>query len=128
MMRTIDPPDFSLPGISQGMLVPAGNLLFLSGHVALGPSGIVGDTIEAQLEQIFKNLTVTLTEAGTDFNNVARLTIYVKDYDPDMLPSIREVRNKYINVESPPASTLIGVANLAFPELLIEVEAVARVP
>jgi len=71
---------------------------------------------------------VTLTEAGTDFNNVARLTIYVKDYDPDMLPSIREVRNKHINVESPPASTLIGVANLAFPELLIEVEAVARVP
>lgn len=126
-MRAIDPPDFQIPGISQAILVADSGLVFLSGHVALGPDGVIGTDIPTQLEQIFKNMNVTLREAGTDFSNLVKLTIYVKDYDQSMLPAIRAVRNKYINVDRPPAATLLGVSALAFPELLIEVEAVARV-
>ncbi|MEQ9447786.1 MAG: RidA family protein, partial [Rhodospirillaceae bacterium] len=91
-MRAINPEGFQIPGISQGMVVPAGNLLFLAGHVSLGPNGIVGSDIAAQLTQIFENMKVTLAEADADFSHIARLTIYVRDYHPDMLPTIREVR------------------------------------
>ena len=77
---------------------------------------------------IFKSLQATLREAGADFGNVARLTIYVRDYHPEMLPTIRTVRERYLKLEQPPASTLIGVAALALPDLLVEVEAIAAIP
>tara|TARA_R110000868_G_scaffold129885_4_gene339169 strand:+ start:118 stop:534 length:417 start_codon:yes stop_codon:yes gene_type:complete len=127
-MRAINPPGPQIPGISQAMLIPGGDLLILSGHIPLGPDGIVGDDLTTQLEQIFENMAATLREAGADFSNVARLTIYVRDYHQDMLPTIRAVRDRYVNLESPPASALIGVAALAFPEILVEVDAIAGVP
>ena len=46
----------------------------------------------------------------------------------EVLKMIRGVRDRYINLEKPPASTLLGVAALAFPGLLVEVEAVAVLP
>lgn len=127
-MRAINPPGPQIPGISQAMLIPGGDLLILSGHIPLGPDGIVGDDLTTQLEQIFEKMAATLREAGADFSNVARLTIYVRDYHQDMLPTIRAVRDRYVNLECPPASALIGVAALAFPEILVEVEAIAGVP
>ncbi len=128
-MRAINPPGYSVPGISQAMIVPNNSsLLVLSGHVALGPEGVIGADLASQLDQIFKSLLATLREAGADFRNVARLTIYVRNYDSKMLPTIRAIRERYINFQPPPASTLIGVAALAFPELLVEVEAIAAIP
>ena len=94
-MRAINPPGPSIPGISQAMLVSGDSLLFLSGHLALGPEGIVGDDLATQLDQVFKNLRATLQEAGAEFTNVARLTIYVRDYNVEMLPTIREIRDRH---------------------------------
>ncbi len=126
-MRAINPPGPSIPGISQAMLVSGDSLLFLSGHLALGPEGIVGDDLATQLDQVFKNLRATLQEAGAEFTNVARLTIYVRDYNVEMLPTIREIRDRYVDAQRPPASAIIGVAALAFPDVLIEVDAIAAI-
>ncbi|MCK2056736.1 RidA family protein [Methylobacterium sp. 37f] len=121
MLRPINPPGPSIPGISQAMLLSEGRLLILSGHVPFDDTGtIVAGDRATQLDQVFRNMQATLHAAGADFSAVARLTIYVRDYDPAELPAIRAVRDRWINAACPPASALIGVAALAFPDMLVE--------
>jgi 2-iminobutanoate/2-iminopropanoate deaminase len=129
MLRAINPPGSSIPGISQAILVERGRLLMLSGHVPFDSDGnVVGTELPAQLDQVFSNLRATLQAASTDFSSVARLTIYVRDYESRMLPVIRSVRDRWINAECPPASALIGVASLFHPDVLVEVDAIAALP
>lgn len=119
-------PNAGIPGISQAVRVVSGTPVFLSGHIAVDATGaVVGSDLETQLVQVFENLGRTLAAAQSSFAAVARLTIYVRDYQPALLPIIRRVRDRYIDATSPPASSLIGVAALAFPELLVEVDAIA---
>jgi 2-iminobutanoate/2-iminopropanoate deaminase len=129
MLHAVNPPGANIPGISQGMMVEGGRLMFLSGHVPFGPDGaIAGPALEDQLRQVFANLDQTLKTAGTSFANVVRLTIYVRDYRPEQLPAIRAVRDLFVDPVWPPASALIGVAALFHPEVLVEVDAIAIVP
>ncbi|HEY5080792.1 MAG TPA: Rid family hydrolase [Bauldia sp.] len=114
------------PGMSQAMLVK-GNLLFLSGHVSVGPAGVVGADVETQLVQTFENIAGTLKAAGADFSSIAQLTTYIVNYHTGLLPVFRSVRDRFINLKRPPASTLIGVAALALPGLLVEIDAIAVV-
>ncbi|MCX4148859.1 Rid family hydrolase [Paraburkholderia madseniana] len=127
MMRAINPAGQSIPQTSQAMLVSGDNLLFISGQVAYGAEGVIGSDLETQLNEAFKNLQTVLHEAGATFEHVVRLTIYVVDYDQSMLPTIRSVRGRYVNMERPPASTLLGVSALFLPGVLAEVEAVATI-
>ncbi|MDZ5450743.1 RidA family protein [Labrys sp. ZIDIC5] len=129
MLRPINPPNATIPGISQAMLVESGRLLLLSGHVPYDEAGkLVGDDLASQLDRVFANLLATLKAAGTDFSAVARVTIYVQDYDPSQLPIIREVRNRWIGEQHKPASSLIGVASLFQPGVLVEIDAIAVLP
>ena len=106
------------PGISQAMLIKGENLLVLSGLASTNSDGaIVGSDVESQLLQTFENMAATLKAAGTDFHSVARLTYYVVNYQPSHLQVIRAVRDRFVNLEKPPAGTLIGVAALALPSL-----------
>lgn len=128
-MTAVNPPGVQIPGISQAMLVNQGKLLFLSGHVPIGSDGkFAAKNLETQLVQVLENIKLTLAAAGTDFNSVARVTIYVRNYQPSLLPRIREIRDRYVNKIRPPASALIGVAELFDPDALVEVDAVAIVP
>jgi 2-iminobutanoate/2-iminopropanoate deaminase len=104
-------------------------LLLLSGLLSTNSEGaIIGDSLDSQLVQIFENIAGTLKAAGTDFHSVARLTYYVVNYQPSNLQVIRSVRDRFVNLERPPASTLIGVAALALPKFLVEVDTIAVVP
>jgi len=127
-MRAINPPHVAIPGLSQAMLIESGHLLILSGHVPLRADGTMPSDLAAQLHQVFENIGATLQSAGVGFEAVARLTIYVRDYQPEMLPTIRTVRDHWVNAERPPASALIGVAALFDPDVLVEVDALAAVP
>lgn len=128
-LTAVKPPIYAISGLSQAMIVEGGRLVFLSGHVPLKVDGtIVEGGLEEQLVSVYDNLAATLKAAGASFKDVVRLTTYVVDYTPDAIPVIRGVRDRYINLEKPPASTLLGVAALAFPGLLVEVEAVAVLP
>lgn len=127
-LRPITLPGAAIPGISPAMAVEDGRLLFLSGHVPLGADGnVVGTTHADQLEQVFANLGATLRAGGSDFASLARLTIYVRDYEPGLLPSIRVVRDRWTDPVCPPASTLIGVAALFDPAVLVEVDGIAAI-
>jgi 2-iminobutanoate/2-iminopropanoate deaminase len=117
------------PGLSQAMLIKGGNLLLLSGLVCINVEGaVVGSEVESQLLQIFENMAGTLKAAGGDFNSVARLTYYVVNYQTSHLQVIRSVRDRFVNLEKPPASTLIGVAALSLPSFLVKVDAIAVSP
>lgn len=127
-MKAINPEGTLIPGISQAMLAGSGKLLFLSGHVPFLKDGtIVGVGLGEQLHQVFLNISATLTAAGANFSHVARLTIYVRDYDSTELDTIRRIRDAFVQPERPPASALIGVAALFHPEVRVEVDAVAVV-
>jgi 2-iminobutanoate/2-iminopropanoate deaminase len=129
MLRLINPPGPSIPGISQAVLVESGRPLFLSGHVPFDATGSVSSLeFGAQLDQVFRNLHATLQAAGVGFEAVARLTIYVCDLKPGLLATLRDVRDRWINLDQPPASVLIGVASLFRPDVLVEVDAFAVVP
>jgi enamine deaminase RidA (YjgF/YER057c/UK114 family) len=82
----------------------------------------------AQVEHTFENLRVALSAAGATFKDVVKITYFVVDLKPELVPVIRDVRRKYLDPDYPPASTLVGVAALVVPDWLIEIELVAVVP
>ena len=117
-------------GYTHAVVTRPGKLTFLSGQVANDPSGqLVGKgDLKAQTEQVFANLKTALAAAGATFNDVVKITWYVKNYKPEDLPALRAIRDKYVNTAEPPASTLVGVASLFQDDYLIEVDAIAVVP
>jgi enamine deaminase RidA (YjgF/YER057c/UK114 family) len=110
------------------VVIGTGRLVAISGQVAFDADGkVVGEgDPAAQARQVFENLRRCLTAAGAGFENVVKFTYYVTDVA--FLPSVREVRDQYIDLERPPASTAVEVAALFRPELLLEVEALALLP
>ena len=114
-------------GYSQLAIVGGGKIVFIAGQVALDKSGNVvgkGD-FRAQIEQVFENLKAAVEAAGGSFHDVIKLNSYLLDFSH--LTDFREVRDKYIDLKSPPASTAVQVPSLFRPEFLVEVEAVAVV-
>jgi len=116
-------------GYSQLATVTGGTLVFISGQVALDKSGdLVGkDDFRAQVQQVFENLKVAIEAAGGTFDDVVKLNSYLVDLSPSNLAAFREVRDKYVNVKNPPASTAVQVRGLFRAEFLVEIEAVAVV-
>ena len=127
--RFLDPP--SLPpsrGYTQVVEVPAGyRLVFLSGQVPLDSTGALrGKTdFRTQAKQVFDNLGAGLAAAGADFDDVVKLSFYILDVR--QLPVLREVRDQYVDLAAPPASTLVQVSRLFRDDVLLEVEAIAAV-
>jgi reactive intermediate/imine deaminase len=109
--------------LSQGLRV--GNLLFLSGQVAVDTDGnIVGKgDLKAQTRQVFENIKTILQQAGATFDDVVKMTTYftvdIRNYEDYF-----SVRREYFANHNP-ASTGVQVAALAFEDLLLEVEVIA---
>ena len=86
---------------SQGVV--AGGFLFVSGQIALDPAGnLVEGDIEAQTEQVMKNLMAVLREAKIGPENVVKTTVYLKDIAD--FPRMNAVYGRYLGKE-PPATT-----------------------
>ena len=118
---TLAPP----PGYSQIVKVTGGQTIYIAGQIALDAAGnLVGkDDFRAQAQQVFENLASALAAAGADFSHVVKLNIYL--LDRAQLPLLREVRDRYVSGQSPPASTLVQVSGLAQADFLLEIEAIA---
>ncbi len=116
-------------GYSQIAIVTGGTLVLISGQVALDTSGnLVGkDDFRAQVQQVFENLKAAIGAAGGTFDDVVKLNSYLVELSPAHLAAFREVRDKYVNVKNPPASTAVQVQGLFRAEFLVEIEAVAVV-
>ena len=106
-------------GYSPGILAEGRRLIFVSGQ---GPADRKAD-METQIRQTFDRIGLVLQEAGASFGNVVMLRSYFVHLARD-LPIYRKVRRDYL-VEPYPASTAVGTTELAFPDLEIEIEAIA---
>jgi enamine deaminase RidA (YjgF/YER057c/UK114 family) len=98
--------------------------VYISGQVAFDRAGVLvgaGD-LRAQTEQVFENLKAALASAGTTFDDLVKITVFM--VDSSQIQVYRDVRDRHLTGNLP-ASTLVQVQRLARPEWLIEIEAVA---
>jgi enamine deaminase RidA (YjgF/YER057c/UK114 family) len=112
---------------SQGIDVRQANrVLYCAGQASINSEGAPvhqGD-MQAQLEQALTNLETVLTQAGLSLGHVVRLNYYTTDVDA-FLGAMAAVAGRLRNAGCKPASTLLGVTRLAYPDLLVEIEATA---
>lgn len=106
---------------SQAVMV--GDTLYISGQVPVDPTvgKIVEGGIEAQTEQVLKNIGAILKEAGLDYTNVVKTTCLLSDMDNFV--AMNGVYAKYFTQEMP-ARAAFGVVRLPLGAM-IEIEAVA---
>jgi enamine deaminase RidA (YjgF/YER057c/UK114 family) len=118
-------------GYSHVAEVTGGRIIYIAGQIAHNASGtLVGkDDFRAQAAQVFANLKAAIESAGGTFANIVKLNCYCCDrVPPTELAAFRELRDQFVDTQSPPVSTLVYVTRLARPEWLIEIEAVAAIP
>lgn len=128
MLKEVNPPETTWPGLSQGMLIKGRGFFVSGGHCGLDASGDpVTTSMEDQIVAMFEGLKRTLAQAGLGFEHVARTTCFVREFSPELLKTIKEVRARYYNSDCPPASVMVQ-AGLYDPELFAEIEVIAGVP
>jgi 2-iminobutanoate/2-iminopropanoate deaminase len=119
--------EFRVDGLNEPIshytdAVRFGDLLFVSGVAPLDAAGkLVGADVVSQAEQVFVNLEKILRAAGAQFADVLKVTVYLLDVADR--GRINPVRQRYFGAARP-ASTLIGVKQLAVDGMKIEIEAV----
>lgn len=112
-------------GYSHTAAAPAGELVFVAGQYGSDETGQTSSTdFATQVERSFANLGTALHAVGLDYADVVRIGTFIVDHDHDKLEALVAVVNR-IWGDRPPAQTLVGVAALALPDMLFEVEAVA---
>ena len=115
-------------GFSQAVnLSGASQVLLCSGQTATGDDGSPPTTSDMgeQVQHALRNLTTVLESAGMTMADVVKLTLYTTDVE-ELLAAYGSATEFLGN--NLPAITLIGVTRLAFPELKVEIEAVAVAP
>ena len=121
------PPDLIAPaGYSHVVTIPPGELAWTAGQVPMTRERQIPDGWEAQTRLAFENTGRALRAAGAGWSDVVKLTIYVVELSE--LPTIRRVRDEFVDTAAPPTSSLVQVAALFDPGVLLEVEAVAFLP
>jgi enamine deaminase RidA (YjgF/YER057c/UK114 family) len=117
------------PGFSQVVVASGTRTIYTAGQVSIDERGaLVGaDDLAAQTEQAMRNVGLALAAAGASYADVVKITTYVVNYKPEHRAIIGKARAPFFANGTPPASTLVGVAALALPEWLVEIEAVAVV-
>jgi 2-iminobutanoate/2-iminopropanoate deaminase len=86
--------------------VQAGNLLFISGQVAINPAtnNVEAGDVAAETQQVMKNLEAILKEAGIGFDNVVKTTIFLSDMS--LFAAMNEVYGSYFSSSFPARETV----------------------
>jgi len=111
------------PGYSRVVSAAPGRMIFVSGTGCTGADGKMPADFPTQAKNTFENIGRELKLAGASFKDVVKINYFVTDLSHT--PELRTVRAGYLNMDAPPAATLVQ-AGLS-TGLLLEVEAVAMV-
>jgi enamine deaminase RidA (YjgF/YER057c/UK114 family) len=103
--------------------VTAGGLVFIAGQVGIRPDGTVPESAAEQIRLAFERLGAILRHQGLGFGDLVELVSYHVRID-EQLTTFREIKDEYVTKDFP-AWTILGVASLARPNLLVEIKAVA---
>ncbi len=128
LVKFVNPNSVAIPkGYSTTAQVDLGNskMIIISGLVSLDKQGnVVGKSdFGKQVEQIFLNLKSIVEEAGGTMSDVVKLGCYFTDIS--QIQTFRDIRDKYVNIKSPPTSTAVQVSRLVREDFLVEIEATA---
>ena len=106
---------------SQAQIV--GDLVFCSGQIPVIPeTGALAQGLEAQANQVFKNIAALLTAAGSDISKVVKTTVFIKNMDD--FAAINAIYAQYFT-EPYPARSCVEVARLP-KDVLVECEVIAE--
>lgn len=126
-LTKINPPALPVPmGYTQAVATTGALTIYVAGQVAVDAIGNVvapGDVV-GQARRAFTNVKSAVEAAGATVEDIAKVTWYVVGFRSELLPHLAAARRDVFG-DHAPASTLIGVAALANPDYLVEVEAVA---
>ena len=101
------------------------NMLFISGQVAIDPNNnneLVKSSIEDETHQVMKNLYAILEEAGMDFTNIVKTTIFLSDMS--YFKEVNNIYGSYLNEGEEPARETVAVKTLP-KEVNIEISMIA---
>ena len=118
MKRIINTANAPAPIGPYNQAVLSGDMLFISGQIALipGTPDLANADIATEANQVMKNLNAILTEAGMDFSNVVKTTIFLSDMD--LFVAVNEVYGSYFTSDLPtgqagyPARETVAVKGL----------------
>lgn len=120
-----DPVPFGYSHVATDL---SGDLVFIAGQYgSRTDGGVVSDDFAEQVRLAFQNLGIALNHTGLQFEDVVRLGTYIVDHSEDRMHIVGAELSR-IWGSAPPTQTMIGVAALAFPSMLFEVDAVAVRP
>ena len=117
--------EFRIEGLSAPIshycdAVRFGDVLYISGIPPTDAAGrVVSDDVAVQARQVFLNMKLVLDAAGASFADILKVTVYLLDVNDR--GKINPVRQEFFGAARP-ASTLIGVNELAIPGMKIEIE------
>lgn len=105
--------------------VRAGDFLYVSGQIPLDPTSgeVVSGGVEEQTDRVLKNLQAILEEAGADFTNVVKFSIFLKDIED--FGVVNEIYGSFLE-EPYPARATVEVSRLP-KDVLVEMDVVAYV-
>jgi 2-iminobutanoate/2-iminopropanoate deaminase len=109
-------------GAPYSQAIRTGGLLFVSGQVPVSPetNEVVGETIQEQTEQVFRNLRAILEAAGASLDRLVKTTVFLADFAD--FEGMNEVYARHVG-DTPPARATVGIR---LPEgLKVEIEGVA---
>jgi len=101
------------------------NMLFVSGQVAMDPNNnneLVNSSISNETHQVMKNLSAILEQAGMDFTNVVKTTIFLSDMS--YFKEVNTIYGSYLNEGQEPARETVAVKTLP-KEVNIEISMIA---
>ena len=109
---------------SPGVIVPAGDLLFVSGQIGRDANGQVIADAEQQFVAAFEHLQSILVQAGATMADVIDITTFHTSMTD--LAVFAKVKARFLDTTPYPAWTAIGITELALPGVLVEIKATAR--
>ena len=120
VIRSANAPD---PIGPYSQAIKAGNMLFVSGQIAIQQSTgkILTGSIEEETRQVMANVHAVLVEAGMDFNNIVKTSIFLKDMNS--FPKVNEIYGTYFK-DSPPARETVEVSRLP-KDVNVEISCIA---
>jgi enamine deaminase RidA (YjgF/YER057c/UK114 family) len=127
--RFINPPAISKPpGYTHVVEITGpGRIVYIAGQLGIDVGGKMAGDFRGQVEQAFQNLKAALDSVGAKPEHIVKINNYIVDIGKN-IPAFREVRDAHLNMSAPPASTTVGVPELARAGALFEIEAVVMLP
>ncbi len=127
MSRQYLNPDTMPPPRGYTQVVKVNDTVYIAGQVASSPDGSVvgkGDP-EAQVRQVWRNLESAMKAVGGTIQDIVKTTTYITGIEH--AGAVRKVRDELYQSSNPPSSTLLVISELANPDYVVEIEAIADV-